>query len=67
VAESKKGVHLLLDDVLIGNRWTQRQTPAQWYEVGGIVYDVVSFLNVIEPDGSAGFNAQVQIRRSTRR
>lgn len=58
----KRGVHLFLGEVLLANRWTQRGRPAEWYEVAGVVYDVRSFVDVLDPDGSAGFDVQVSRR-----
>jgi hypothetical protein len=56
-------VHLYARDLLIAERWTDRHRPAEYYVVGGAVYDVSSFEAILEADGSNGFNVQVAARR----
>lgn len=62
MAASKKGIHLIAEHVVIADRWTQRDTPADYYAVHGDLYDVTSYQAIHEPDGSAGFDVQVTIR-----
>jgi hypothetical protein len=63
VSPRKKAVHLYARHVLIADRWTDRHRPAEYYVVAGDVYDVASFEEVLEADGSDGFNVQVVARR----
>lgn len=63
VSPPKKSVHLYARHVLIANRWTDRHRPAEYYVVGGDVYDVTSFEAILEADGSDGFDVQVVARR----
>jgi hypothetical protein len=63
VRPRKKSVHLYARHVLIADRWTDRHRPAEYYVVGGDVYDVASFEAILEADGSDGFNVQVVARR----
>jgi hypothetical protein len=58
----KKPVHLFADQVLIADRWTQRDAPAEYYSVAGDLYDVTSYVTIRENDGSDGFDVQVAIR-----
>jgi hypothetical protein len=56
-------VHLYARHVLIADRWTDRHRPAEYYVVGGDVYDVSSFEAILEADGSDAFDVQVVARR----
>jgi len=62
VAPRKKPVHLFADQILIADRWTQREIPAAYYAVEGDLYDVTSYVEILEQDGSDGFNVQVVVR-----
>jgi hypothetical protein len=62
VAPRKKPVHLFANQILIADRWTHRAAPAEYYAVRGDLYDVTSYLAILEQDGSDGFDVQVVIR-----
>lgn len=63
MAAPRRGVHLFVGDVLIGHRWTERATPAAFYEVDGEIFNVTSLEAVREQDGSFGFNVQLEAQR----
>ena len=52
-------MHLYARHVLIADRSTDRHRPAEYYVVDGAVYDVTSFVAVVEADGSDGFHVEV--------
>jgi hypothetical protein len=62
VAVRKKPVHLFANQILIADRWTQRDKPAEYYAVEGDLYDVASYVEILEQDGSDGFNVQLVVR-----
>jgi hypothetical protein len=62
VAPTKKAVHLFANQILIADRWTWRDVPADYYAVHGDLYDVASFVAILEHDGSEGFDVQVVAR-----
>jgi hypothetical protein len=53
---------LFANQILIADRWTQRETPAEYYAVNGDLYDVTSYAEIREVDGSDGFDVQVVVR-----
>jgi hypothetical protein len=55
-------VQLFEGDSLLASRFTGQHRPSEYYVVNERIHDVMSFLAIIELDGSAGFEAQVQPR-----
>jgi hypothetical protein len=62
VSSREKCVQLFEGDSLLASRFTDEHRPSEYYVVNERIYDVTSFLAIIESDGSAGFEAQVQPR-----
>ena len=63
VSPRRKAVHLFAGGVLIAERWTDRDRPAEYYVIDGDVYDVTGFDAIREANGSDGFNVQLVARR----
>lgn len=62
MSSRKKRVHLFEGESLLASRFTDQHRPSEYYVVNDRIYDVMSFLTIIESDGPAGFTAQVQSR-----